>query len=170
MQVSRYWPRVLFTGNPELAREGRCEPDPDLPGLSLGERIQRKVQWNAPPRGSQIRMVHNDQAGTDRDQLLAQAIQTHTTASGPQHAPTNPRNSSPKWHRTWGLDKAKTSPPVLSSGNKKKTVKETFNKLNKYKPTLLQAAATSPIRSTKMLTYHFRDRRRHSCEADLRKL
>ncbi|WP_282022529.1 DDE-type integrase/transposase/recombinase [Ruegeria faecimaris] len=74
------------------------------PGLSLGERIQREVQWNAPPRGSQFRMVHNDQAGTDRDQLLAQAIQPHPTPSGPQHAPTSPRNSSPKWPRTWGLD------------------------------------------------------------------
>ncbi len=104
MARKRKRPRVLFTGNPESAREGRCEPDPDLPGLSLGERIQRMVQWNAPPRGYQFRMVHNDQAGKDRDQLLAQATQPHPPPSGPQHAPTSPRNSSPKWPRTWGLD------------------------------------------------------------------
>ena len=97
-------PEFSSRGNPELAREGRCEPDPDLPGLSLGERIQREVQWNAPPRGSQCRMVHNDQAGTDRDQLLAQAIQPHPAASGPQHAPASARNSTQTWPIGMGLD------------------------------------------------------------------
>jgi transposase InsO family protein len=38
------------------------------------------------------------------NQLLAQPVQPHPSASGAEHATTNPRNSTQKWPIRWGLD------------------------------------------------------------------
>ncbi|MEM6617495.1 MAG: DDE-type integrase/transposase/recombinase, partial [Pseudomonadota bacterium] len=63
-----------------------------LPGQRMGERIQRTLQRNTASRGSERGMVHNHRAGADRHQSLAQTVQSHPTASGPQYAPASARN------------------------------------------------------------------------------
>ena len=73
-------------------------------GITLGERVLRTLQWNAAPRGSQCRVVHHNKAGSDRHQPVAQTVQPHPPAPGPEYATDSPRNSIQEWHRTWGLD------------------------------------------------------------------
>jgi hypothetical protein len=89
------------------------EAHPDLPWLALGERVQRAFQWNAPPGSPQCRVVRN--------QLLAQPVQPHPPASGPEHAATSPGNSTQKWPIRWGLDRSPISRAfanILRSGRK----------------------------------------------------
>jgi len=49
-------------------------------------------------------MVHHDKAGSDRHQSVAQTVQSHPSASGPEYATASDGNSSQEWHRTPVLD------------------------------------------------------------------
>jgi len=49
-------------------------------------------------------MVQHDKAGSDRHQSVAQTVQPHPSAPGPEHAAASAGNSNQQWHRTWGLD------------------------------------------------------------------
>ena len=49
-------------------------------------------------------MVHDDKAGTDCHQSVAQTVQPNPSASGSEHATASAGNSNQEWHRTWGLD------------------------------------------------------------------
>lgn len=54
-------------------------------------------------------MVHDDKAGSDRHQPVAQTVQPHPTASSPEHATASAGIPNQEWHRTWGLDSANIS-------------------------------------------------------------
>ena len=47
---------------------------------------------------------NDDKAGSGRHQSVAQTVQPHPPASGPEYATASARNSNHKWHRTLGLD------------------------------------------------------------------
>ncbi len=70
-------------------------------GQCMGERRQGTLQWNTAPGGSQWGMGDNNRAGPDRYQSLAQAIQSCSTASGSQHAPTRSRNTMRETPDQW---------------------------------------------------------------------
>jgi hypothetical protein len=50
-------------------------------------------------------MVHDDKAGTDCHQSVAQTVQPNPSASGSEHATASAGNSIQEWHRTWRLEK-----------------------------------------------------------------
>jgi hypothetical protein len=108
------WPGIRLRSHADVVAADQREAHPDLPWLALGERVQRAFQWNAPPGSPQCRVVRNDETGSDRHQLLAQPVQPHPPASGPEHAATSPGNSTQKWPIRWGLDKVSLRP---TSGN-----------------------------------------------------
>ncbi len=109
----RQRPGIRLRSHTRVARTGRREATEDLSGLPMGEWTQRTLQRDAPPRSSQRRMVHHDQAGSDRHRYMAQAIQSHPPASGVEHAATGARDSSQKWPSDRRLD---MMTPALSLG------------------------------------------------------
>ena len=72
------------------------QPDPDLSGVTLGERIQRALQRNIASRGTQCQMVPYYKTGADRHQYMAPAVQSGSASSSPQHAPAHARNRAKK--------------------------------------------------------------------------
>lgn len=66
------------------------------------------VQRRTASGGPQCRVVHDYEAGTDRHQSLAQAIQSHPPSSSAKHASASPRNltreTADQWPRHRGLD------------------------------------------------------------------
>lgn len=64
-------PRVRSKGDTDQASTRWDQADPDLSGVTQGERVQRAVQWEIAARGSQCGMVHVDQASPECYQSLA---------------------------------------------------------------------------------------------------
>ena len=103
------WAGVRLTRLSGLAYQGRYQTHPHLSRLSLGEWIQRAVQWHATPRSSECRVVPYHRSSENSHRQMAQAIQSYPATSGPQHASTSATDSIRKWPIGMGLYKVEKS-------------------------------------------------------------
>ena len=96
---------------PDLAYQGRDQAHSHLSGEPLGKRLQRALQRNPAQGSSQCRVVHFNQTGSDRHRNLAEAVQSHSPASGSEYAPTGARDTTRNWYIERGLY---TAAPILA--------------------------------------------------------